>query len=134
MELHIFQKGIHGLSLAKLHTSGGLQHMISADVAKWFELCIAWLNQLFSPFTASEGYEQVKVLEYSVDVKLGLLWSNAASRQLLLRKLPSLTDIEKVPEAMDVPLHVILSHMKDVVSEQNVAELDKELKQVQVQG
>ncbi len=51
-ELHIFQDGAHGLSLAKPHTSSGFKFMVSPEVARWMELCAAWLEKLFGGFPA----------------------------------------------------------------------------------
>ena len=42
-ELHIFQKGVHGLSLARRET--GIEER---NVQAWFPLAIAWLSSLFS--------------------------------------------------------------------------------------
>lgn len=132
-ELHIFQKGMHGLSLAKPHTSGGSQRMISAVAAKWFELSIAWLQQIFTAFEADDDmYAAVEVPAYSVDVSFGVLWSNLACQQILSDKLPLLNESAQIQEAMNVPLRVILSHMREIVSEQDMVELDQELKQVPV--
>lgn len=46
-ELHIFQSGAHGLSLAKRHTSNGDAAMINRDAAQWMGLCTAWLEKQF---------------------------------------------------------------------------------------
>ena len=46
-ELHIFQEGRHGISLAKVHTSSGQSDLVDADVAQWFDLCLRWLEKLF---------------------------------------------------------------------------------------
>ncbi len=43
-ELHIFQKGAHGLALATPVTSAGHGHYIDVDAAKWLNLCLAWLG------------------------------------------------------------------------------------------
>lgn len=45
-EMHIFPKGPHGLSLATEET-GDDACMISPAIAKWMELCVAWLKNLF---------------------------------------------------------------------------------------
>lgn len=46
-ELHIFQNGVHGLSLSNPLTSNGLAEMTNADVAQWFDLSVNWLWRLF---------------------------------------------------------------------------------------
>lgn len=50
-ELHIFQEGAHGLSLARPHTSGGFKGLVHAGVARWIELCTAWLESVFGGFS-----------------------------------------------------------------------------------
>ena len=46
-ELHIFQNGVHGLSLASPITSSTFAEMTDADAAKWFDLSVNWLWRLF---------------------------------------------------------------------------------------
>ena len=43
-EIHIFESGPHGLSLATQASSGSLGQ-IDKDAAKWIGLCGAWLNK-----------------------------------------------------------------------------------------
>jgi len=52
-ESHIFQKGKHGLSLAKPHTSNGLKANVDADVEKWFGLSVSWLHKVLGQFPAN---------------------------------------------------------------------------------
>jgi acetyl esterase/lipase len=54
-ELHIFQNGVHGLSLAKPVTSAGHSEMVDADAAKWVGLCIAWLEHQFGAFPTDQA-------------------------------------------------------------------------------
>jgi len=53
-ELHVFQDGLHGLSLAKPNTSGGLKRMVNPDVAVWMDLCVSWLDKRFGSFVADK--------------------------------------------------------------------------------
>lgn len=46
-ELHVFEKGPHGLSMCDRTTFEGNENMISPDVGVWFELCINWLKTRF---------------------------------------------------------------------------------------
>ena len=52
-ELHVFQEGIHGLSLAKALTANGQRTMVDANAASWVELCAAWLKTVFGDFAAA---------------------------------------------------------------------------------
>ncbi|MBD8070610.1 alpha/beta hydrolase [Bacillus sp. PS06] len=54
-ESHIFQKGVHGLSLAKPLTSSGRQALVNNDFAKWFDLSVSWLHNVLGDFEAEEG-------------------------------------------------------------------------------
>lgn len=45
-ELHIFQEGVHGLSLAKGLTANGQAKMIDPQAAQWVSLCRAWLERV----------------------------------------------------------------------------------------
>lgn len=46
-EVHIFEKGGHGLALAD-QTTSNQPHEMNADAAKWIDLCGAWLLTRFS--------------------------------------------------------------------------------------
>ena len=49
-EVHIFEDGVHGLSLADQATAGAAMH-IDLDAAKWINLVEAWLKKRFTlPF------------------------------------------------------------------------------------
>lgn len=47
-EMHIFEEGPHGLSLAN-YASAASKSQINADAVKWSELCAAWLEKRFAP-------------------------------------------------------------------------------------
>jgi len=47
VELHIFQNGIHGISLGTEVTSSGHKSMVNADASAWFPMAAAWLRDLF---------------------------------------------------------------------------------------
>ena len=46
-EMHIFEKGPHGVSLAT-HASAGTPEHLDKDAAKWVELCAEWLKKRFN--------------------------------------------------------------------------------------
>lgn len=47
-ELHIFEKGVHGLSLCTKETANGNDELINSDVEKWFNLSLAFLQRQFN--------------------------------------------------------------------------------------
>lgn len=46
-ELHVFEKGVHGLSLCNKETCSSKPELINPDAEKWFELSISFLNRQF---------------------------------------------------------------------------------------
>lgn len=48
MELHIFENGTHGLSLATWVTADGNSEFVNDDFAKWLPLSFAWLKKRFT--------------------------------------------------------------------------------------
>lgn len=46
-EMHIFRNGPHGLTLGTRQTAGSHPEMVNPDTAKWFGLCITWLDAQF---------------------------------------------------------------------------------------
>ena len=45
-EMHIFGNGLHGLSMSKSVTCSGHECYDNPSVAKWFSMCITWLEGL----------------------------------------------------------------------------------------
>lgn len=94
-EAHIFQKGKHGLALAKQFCSAGYDNNIDQSVAEWFPLCVRWLKTQFNAFPAGRenriptAQEQG---EYSIDVLLDSMWDNEDVRQTVLAMMPKLAD------------------------------------------
>ena len=48
-ELHIFQHGPHGYSLANEVTADGSSQVLNAAFAQWLDLSVAWLYKVFGP-------------------------------------------------------------------------------------
>ncbi|MDI4647101.1 alpha/beta hydrolase [Cohnella hashimotonis] len=132
-EMHVFQNGAHGLSLAKASTSGGSRYMKDTDAAKWFALCIAWLKNVFQDFAADrEGAWDVPVDSFGVDVTLGVLWKNAACKRLILERLPILQESPQLEDAMGVPLRLVVEFGGGLLTGQQLDELDADLREVPV--
>ncbi len=53
-ELHIFQKGVHGLALANELTSSGQAKFVDPAAEKWLDLCLTWLKTVFGGFEVNE--------------------------------------------------------------------------------
>ncbi len=52
-EVHVFERGPHGLSLAN-ESSAGFRSQIDRDAAGWLDLCEAWLKKRFAPRLPAE--------------------------------------------------------------------------------
>ena len=48
-EIHIFEKGYHGYSLADCTVYSKAEEEYCAHLQCWFDLCIKWLNKRFEP-------------------------------------------------------------------------------------
>ena len=59
-EVHIFEEGPHGLSLAVQASAGSLMQM-DVDAAKWVELAEAWLKKRFAPSLPEEPAWMVQI-------------------------------------------------------------------------
>lgn len=133
-EMHIFQRGCHGLSMANELTSSGLQRFVNSDVAKWFDLSVCWLNNLFGKFDSSAEYIEVNngnnIREYSVDTVLGRVWSNPACQHIVLEYLPGFDQSPHFKAALSVSLRQISSYSHDLFSEEKLNELNDRLKGV----
>jgi acetyl esterase/lipase len=135
-ELHIFQKGRHGLSLAKPLTSGGVKSMGEKRAAEWFCLSVDWLSDIFGDFPTEAESQMQKALheytEYSADVVLRELWKNSACQKLLLEKIPALEDEKTREIAMPVSLRVMAEYAKEMIPLELLTELNSTLKTIPV--
>lgn len=86
-ETHIFQKGKHGLSLGN-KWSGNSEEMVDPRFAKWFELCIEWLEIIWS----QAAVETTQKIEDVWQVPIKNLYAIEANRSILLEHLPFLAD------------------------------------------
>lgn len=130
-EMHIFQNGAHGLSLAKPSTSGGSRSMVDNNAAKWFDLSTAWLKQVIGDFPADrDGSWDVEVEQYGVDIPLGVLWKNTRCKKLVLEYLPILADSTQLDDAMGVPLRMVVEFGGGLLTNEQVDELDEALRAV----
>ncbi len=137
-ELHIFQRGEHGLSLAKPLTSSGFRKMVDPIAAKWFPMSIDWLHGLWGDFSADSESVTQGVLqtfdEYGIDVAIGRLLENPACKRLVLAYIPALEDERAAKPAMGISLRVMASYIKDALPEALLLELDEKLRAIKVNG
>ncbi|MGG1617746.1 alpha/beta hydrolase [Paenibacillus sp. NRS-1781] len=132
-ELHIFQNGVHGLSLAKAVTSGGLRSMKDEHVAQWFGLCTDWISNIFGEFPSDlDILPDGDIKEYSLDAQLGVLWKNPECKSLVMAALPILADGPGLQDAMAVPLRTIIEFGDGLLSDEAARLLNQNLKIIPV--
>jgi len=132
-ELHIFQDGSHGLSLAKTFTSGGFKNLVNPDVAKWMELCTSWLEKLFCGF----GVEREALVEsepesdktYNVDLPLEICWKNPECQRLILTYFPGIDQSPNLKAAMSMSLRVMNGYGRKL-DDDGLNDLDQKLRAI----
>lgn len=132
-EMHIFQNGTHGLSLAKPLSSGGQMKMVDSDAAKWFDLSVAWLKNVFGEFNYSNTSDLFDdISEYNTNVQLGVLWRNPECAKAILEAMPYLKGIDANEESQPVPLQLIIEFGNLPISKEEIEALNHKLKAISV--
>jgi acetyl esterase/lipase len=136
-ELHIFQRGLHGLSLSKPLTSAGLLAQADPHAAKWLDLCLAWLRNLFGDFPAEKRISAILSLEkarqYSVDIALGEVLINPSCKSILLEYFPSWDAIPFYRTFTNKSFRQVCE-LYSVIDEVSMAEIDAKLKKVTIRS
>ena len=70
-ELHIFQHGPHGYSLANETTADGSSRYMNEAFAHWHPLSVAWLHKIFGPLTY-EDKNNSKMAKYLKDLGIDI--------------------------------------------------------------
>ena len=70
-ELHIFQHGPHGYSLANETTSDGSSRYMNPAFAQWQDLSVQWLHKIFGPLTY-EDKDNSKMMKYLKELGISL--------------------------------------------------------------
>ncbi len=69
-ELHVFQHGPHGYSLANEVTADGSSQVINAAFAQWLDLSVAWLYKIFGANTFTDKSTS-KIAGYLAELGFG---------------------------------------------------------------
>lgn len=136
-ESHIFQKGRHGLSLAKSLSSSGLKHFVEEDFAQWFDLSISWLHKVLGEFTADKNStipEAKDMKQYSIEVQVGSLFENADCKKVLIEYIPAFADEGLAEGARYYSFKMINQYLPQPLSEDKLNELNDLLKSIPYRG
>lgn len=132
-ESHIFQKGRHGLSLAKPLSSSGLKYFVEEDFAQWFDLSISWLHKVLGNFSADKESmipEAEDMKQYSIEVRVGSLIENADCKKVLIEYIPGFVEEAMVEGARYYSLMMINKYLPQPLSEDKMREMDERLKNI----
>lgn len=133
-ESHIFQKGRHGLSMAKPLSSSGLKYFVEADFAQWFSLSISWLHKVLGEFPAERESmfpEAKDIKQYSIEVQVGSLIENAECREVLIEYIPAFENAAITEGTKLYSLKVINQYLPQPLSDEKLIEMNKRLRTIQ---
>ncbi|MOA29434.1 hypothetical protein D3C78_1504460 [compost metagenome] len=107
--------------------------MVNKEVARWFELCCAWIKTVFGEFTHDmENSWNHDVEQYNLEIPLGVLWTNTECRSLILEMIPMLEDSPQLQDAMGTSLRSIIEFSGGLLSNAQVHALDRRLQAIPV--
>lgn len=102
-EMHLFQKGAHGLSLGKPLCSSGMKFYVDENWSHWFELSVRWLEANWGePFAYSGEYlHTADTGYYGIDIFVRDMADNPACMALIASYLPMYGDPRFVASHLD---------------------------------
>lgn len=146
-EMHLFEHGSHGISLANELTSSGLANMLDASVEHWFPLATAWLWRLFgkptssgslpparrahfgdpppSPLPTGERYAETG--RFTLDTALGDILDDPRARAVLERLQPGVASTPIPEMARGMPLRTSLAYTGETYPASALEALTQEL-------
>ena len=135
VECHVFQHGIHGLSLSKPFTSSGRSAKVDEDVRLWHPMSVRWLRRLWGDYPA-DALDPCPTAQsmggYSVDVLGRSLMEDPRCMAILQRYYPLLQKPEYAWGARPLTIRALNSMLPSAIAlpEDRLDALDKELRQV----
>jgi acetyl esterase/lipase len=137
-EMHLFEHGLHGLSLANELSSNGTAYQNDASAERWFTLATTWLWRLFgkpgavatepdlrrahfgdsAPTSASvNGERYAETGRFTLDTALGDLLDDPRARAVLERFLPAIVNIAFPDFVRAMALRTCLTYTRKTISE-----------------
>jgi acetyl esterase/lipase len=117
-ELHIFQEGDHGLSLAKPLTANGKENMVNPVFSQWLPMSVTWLKTLWGDFLTGDAYEEIALKKYGVlKTTLSFLMKKEALWKAIIEKAPPLKQLVENPMAVNTSIAVLANYIPGLTSE-----------------
>ena len=132
-ESHIFQKGAHGLSLGKSHTSSGLKPYVNPHFSRWMEMSVTWLRQIFGDYDASKETlvpEAREMKQYNIDVMLKDLFTHSDCLAVIAEYLPVLENSTVQERTELYSIRFVNPWLPSPCSDSQLEELDSRLKKI----
>jgi acetyl esterase/lipase len=117
-EVHIFQEGAHGLSLAKPLTADGKGNMVNASFSQWLPLSVNWLKTLWGDFPVGDVWEEATFKEKGVlNTPLSFLAKKNPLWAAILEKAPFLAAIKDDARGSDVTIAGLVPYVPGLTAE-----------------
>lgn len=131
-EIHLFQKGAHGLALGKALCSSGMDFYVDSNWAKWFELSIRWLEGIWGEVFSHDGnyYHAEEIGGYTADTYIRDLVKNPDCMEVVKRYLPEYKEETYVAEQMDATIRMANVWVESPMSPAELEKLNQELKKI----
>jgi hypothetical protein len=111
-ELHIFQEGDHGLSLAKPLTANGKENMVNPVFSQWLPMSVTWLKTLWGDFLTGDAYGEIALKKYGVlKTTLSFLMKKETLWKAIIEKAPFIEQIVENPMAVNTSIAVLANYI-----------------------
>lgn len=128
-EMHMFKGLGHGLSLGTSYTCAGFADDVKPRYAKWFEMSVEWLEEVFGDFKLY-GVNDGRDSKYNIDRNLQFLFGNQQAKELCIEKMPVLAGFTNEKQMIEMTPRKINGFMK-TISKEELIMLDEELSTIQ---
>lgn len=126
-ELHVFENGEHGFSLAKPHTANGIQSMHNPIAAQWFAMSVTWLKYHLGDFKLEHApaANKTDAEELGIKTPLYILFRHEGCVKILEQTLPAVVEMAKANEMVkQVSIQDMASKAPEVFTEELLKKLD----------
>jgi acetyl esterase/lipase len=107
-EIHIFQEGVHGLSLGRAFTSDGQENMVNREFSQWLSMSAAWLRISWGDFPLGDEWGATALNKFGVlDTPVSFLAKNPELWAAIVKVAPMLEQIAQYPQAADYSLSTL---------------------------
>lgn len=111
-----------------------LTRFVNSEVAKWFDLSINCLKNIFSNLNSNNLYnkmvEEIETYVYNIDMSLGKLWSHESYRNIILDYLPHIEETPILKGILSSSLRKLINLLPNEYKEDVVLNINGRLKKI----